>query len=78
MKDNTFTNKEIADVFWDYLKRDPEHKDRRQTAWGTKTKLGLALTIKRLSEGWREELPDLDPKGNLAAQDAYYKELHGD
>ncbi len=36
---------------WDFLKKDPGHKDRRQTAWGTKTKLGLALTIKRLAAG---------------------------
>ena len=50
MKDDKFTNEQIADVFWDYLKRDPENKDRRQTAWGSKTKLGLALTIKRLGE----------------------------
>jgi hypothetical protein len=44
----TFTDEQIADVFWDYLKRDPEHKDRRQTAWGTKTKQGLAAVIVRL------------------------------
>ena len=35
----------IAALLWDYLKKDPEHKDRRQTGWGTKTKLGLALSV---------------------------------
>ena len=40
---------EIANVFWGSLKRDPEHKDRRQTEWGTKTKEGLAAVIKRLA-----------------------------
>lgn len=38
----------VTEVFWDYLKRDPEHKDRRQTGWGTKTKEGLARTIHRI------------------------------
>lgn len=41
---------EVSAVFWDYLKRDPKHKDRRLTAWGSYTKLGLALTIQRLGE----------------------------
>jgi hypothetical protein len=41
----------IADLLWDYLKRDPEHKDRRRIGDGTKTKLGLLRTIKaRLKE----------------------------
>jgi hypothetical protein len=35
----------LANCLWDYLKRDPQHKDRRQTAWGTKTKLGLLRTV---------------------------------
>jgi hypothetical protein len=47
----SFTTEEVADVFWYYLKRDPDHKDRRLTAWGSKTKLGLAETIKRLGKG---------------------------
>ena len=51
------THDEAAEVFWDYLKRDPEHSDRRMTAWGSKTKLGLALTIRRIAK----EMPiDLD------------------
>jgi len=52
-KDDKFTSADIAAVFWDYLKRDPEHKDRRLTAWGSKTKLGLAMTVKRLGENWK-------------------------
>ncbi len=39
---------EIVDMLWDSLKHDPEHKDRRVTSWGTKTKLGLARSIERL------------------------------
>lgn len=27
------------------LKRDPEHKDRWQTTWGSKTNAGLARTV---------------------------------
>ena len=33
-----------------YLKRDREYKDRWQTAWGTKTGLGLYLTLRNLIE----------------------------
>ena len=47
----SFTTEEVADVFWYHLKRDPDHKDRRMTAWGSKTKIGLAETIKRLGKG---------------------------
>ncbi len=50
-KNESFTTEEVADVFWYYLKRDPDHKDRRLTSWGSKTKLGLAETIKRLGKG---------------------------
>jgi len=45
-----YTDAQIAAVFWDYLPRDPENKDRRQTGYGTKTQQGLAATIRRL--GW--------------------------
>lgn len=27
------------------LRRDPEHRDRWQTSWGSKTNIGLARTI---------------------------------
>ena len=49
-KRDRMSDEEIVSVFWDFLKKDPEHKDRRQTAWGTKTKQGLAATIKRLGK----------------------------
>lgn len=39
------TAERLADLLWDSLKRDPEHKDRRRTAYGTKTKLGLLRTV---------------------------------
>jgi hypothetical protein len=48
MKQEHMTDEEIADVFWDHLKRVAGHKDRRWTAWGSKTKVGLAATIQRL------------------------------
>ncbi len=38
----------IVELLWDYLKKDPEHKDRRQTGWGTKTKQGLYNCINRI------------------------------
>ena len=43
-------NSNIVDVsfIWDHLPKCPEHEDRRQTAWGTKTKEGLSACMKRL------------------------------
>lgn len=38
----------IATLLWDYLKRDPDNKDRRQTGYGTKTKQGLYLSISNI------------------------------
>ena len=32
------------------LKKDPDYKDRYETAWGTKTALGLFRTIKDIIE----------------------------
>ena len=46
-----YTDEDIAEVFWNCLRRVPGHKDRRETGYGTKTKQGLAATIRRL--GWR-------------------------
>jgi len=40
----------IIGLLWDSMKRDPEHKDRVRTSWGTKTKLGLALCVERIFE----------------------------
>ncbi len=45
----------ILGLLWDSLKRDPEHKDRRQTGWGTKTQLGLVACIERIERG---SMPD--------------------
>ena len=41
----TAAEHQIIELLWDSLKRDPEHKDRRQTGWGTKTKLGLVACL---------------------------------
>jgi hypothetical protein len=35
----------LLGLLWDSLKRDPDHKDRRQTGFGTKTKEGLVACI---------------------------------
>lgn len=40
---------ELLALLWDHLKRDPEHVDRRQTGWGTKTQTGLLASIRRLT-----------------------------
>ncbi len=45
----------VIDLLWDSLKKDPEHKDRRQTGWGTKTKIGLIACVARIAAG--ESLP---------------------
>lgn len=45
----------IAELLWDYLKKDPEHKDRRWIAGGTKTKLGLRKSIERVIEETTED-----------------------
>jgi hypothetical protein len=52
-----FTTEQIANVFWDFLSKAPnapnEHEERRMTQWGTKTKLGLVLTMNRLTRNWQ-------------------------
>ncbi len=48
----------IVELLWDYLKKDPEHKDRRQTGWGTKTKVGLCACIERIWDGRAPTLTD--------------------
>lgn len=42
--------KAIIDLLWDYMKRDPEHRDRVRTGIGTKTKMGLAASVERIFE----------------------------
>lgn len=49
------------------MKRDPEHRDRWQTAWGTKTGTGLVLMLKRAMA--EIESGNLD----LLASDARYR-----
>lgn len=48
MSDEQMTQYGNALVVALYLKRDSTHRDRWLTAWGTKTGLGLYLTIKRM------------------------------
>lgn len=45
----------IAELLWTSLKHDPEHADRRQTGWGTKTRKGLTLCIVRIVEEEADE-----------------------
>lgn len=40
----------LINLLWDYLAQDPDHKDRVQTAYGTKTRQGLAASIRRCLE----------------------------
>lgn len=47
---NQKQEEQIIALLWESLKRDPEHKDRRQTGWGTKTKVGLIACIRRILE----------------------------
>ena len=42
---------DVLDALWDYLPKIPEFPDRRMTGWGSKTKQGLILTVKRLGRG---------------------------
>lgn len=50
--DPSYENHPVITLLWNYLKRDPEYKDRVQTAYGTKTKQGLVLSIARaMKEG---------------------------
>lgn len=51
---DSYSVDEVADVFWDHLPKAKSGKgqeNRRYTGWGSKTKLGLALTIRRLGAG---------------------------
>jgi hypothetical protein len=47
----TEREKQLVELLWNYMKRDPEHKDRVQTGWGTKTQVGLIACVKRIVEG---------------------------
>lgn len=39
----------IVDLLWESLKRDPDHRDRKQTGWGTKTIIGLIACLERIA-----------------------------
>lgn len=43
-----FQLEQTVDLLWEHLPKDPEHKDRRVTGWGTKTNVGLFLCIERI------------------------------
>lgn len=47
----------VIDLLWDCMKRDPEHKDRRKTGWGTKTADGIVMCIERIAKG--QSLPPI-------------------
>ncbi len=55
VEQNTNMERATVDLLWDYLKRDPEHKDRRQTGWGTKTQSGLTACIARIAREHTEQ-----------------------
>ena len=48
----------VIELLWDSLHKDMEHKDRRQTGWGTKTVAGLVSTIERIAYDTTRELPN--------------------
>ena len=52
----TFTpaEQDVIDAFWDALPKVLAHPDRRYTGWGSKTKVGLVATVKRLGRGLEE------------------------
>ena len=47
----------LVDLLWDSMKKDPDHKDRVRTSYGTKTKYGLARTIEAIFQ----EYNDIEP-----------------
>jgi len=53
---NEKQKEKIKTLLWDYLKCDPEHKDRRITGWGTKTLTGLVASIERIVNDPNEEV----------------------
>lgn len=54
----------IIELLWDSLRRDPEHEDRRQTGWGTKTKEGLIACIDRIAYELKP-IEDVKGKGHI-------------
>lgn len=58
----------VMDLLWDSLKRDPKHSNRRQTGWGTKTKVGLCACIERIGKGVSLLNLDSSEEADLAEQ----------
>ena len=42
---------DVIDALWHSLPKVAGHPDRRMTGWGSKTKIGLIATVKRLGKG---------------------------
>jgi len=40
--------RELIELLWQSLKQDSEHKDRKQTGYGTKTQTGLLASIESI------------------------------
>lgn len=56
----TAREKAIQDLLWASLQRDPEHKDRRRTGFGTKTVVGLTASIERVIKDTEAPRPQAD------------------
>lgn len=41
----------LLEFLWNFMKRDPIHKDRVLTGWGSKTRQGLVASIESIVEG---------------------------
>lgn len=52
---------ELLTLLWDSMKRDPEHKDRVRTGWGTKTQTGLLACVERIM---RDSAPASPPQSD--------------
>jgi hypothetical protein len=64
----------LADLLWDYLKRDPNNKNRRVTGWGTKTKIGLRRSIEACQD---KEFMRSAPAENCGAAIQIERNHHG-
>ncbi len=54
-KDMTTAERDLIDCLWPYLERVPGHCDRRQTGYGSKTRWGLVLTVRRMGRAVEDE-----------------------
>lgn len=51
MTEDEKIEEQLIDLLWSYMKRDPDHRDRVQTGYGTKTKTGLVACVRRIIDG---------------------------